>query len=59
MENDKGAFFLADFGDGRVLSYDNAEAARKVLRADAEVSPDMPRRLWKVLPYHDPVEIMI
>ena len=59
MENDKGAFFLLDLGDGLVKTHDNAEAARKEARQDELLNPNNTRRLFKVLPYSDPIEIMV
>lgn len=58
MENDKGAFFLLVMGDISV-EYDNAEAARIAAHKDEKSNPNRTRRLFKCLPYHEPIEIMI
>jgi len=70
MLNDKGAYFelhLIEEGDPWVdeipesmyFTYDNAEAARKAAHLDERNFPDRTRRLYKILPGHDPIEIMI
>jgi len=63
MENDKGAFFELHLIEPDIetmfFTYDNAEAARKGARLDELVFPERTRRLYKILPGHDPIEIMI
>jgi hypothetical protein len=59
--NDKGAFYLLIIDTGEVLlnnSYDNAESARKAAQEDAEAFPERTRRLFKMLPGVDPIEVM-
>lgn len=61
MINDKGAFYLLIIDTGEVLlnnTYDNAESARKAAQEDAHVYPDRTRRLFKILPGVDPIEVM-
>jgi hypothetical protein len=60
--NDKGAYFLLVLEGNRYdgdasLKYDNAESARKAAQRDANNFPNLTRRLFKMLPGVDPIEI--
>jgi hypothetical protein len=63
MENNKGAYYLLilTHTDGKQLEfeYDNAEAARKHAKYDMASNPDGLRHLFKMLPNHDPIEVMV
>lgn len=58
MQNDVGGYFLLVLDSGPV-EYDNAEAARKAARKDELSNPNGTRQLFKMLPDHDPMEIMV
>ena len=63
MENDVGAYYLLVLtepnGSQVDYKYDNAEAARKHARYNAEGSPNTLRHLFKMLPGKDPIEVMV
>lgn len=63
MQNDKGAYYLLILtdvdGSQQDFEYDNAEAARKHARMNMESSPNGLRHLFKMLPNHDPIEVMV
>jgi hypothetical protein len=63
MENDKGAYYLLVItepsGDQSDFEYDNAEAARQHAKMNEASNPDGLRHLFKMLPNHDPIEVMV
>lgn len=63
MKNDRGAYYLLILTslDGKQddFEYDNAEAARKHARMNMESNPHGLRHLFKMLPNHDLIEVMV
>jgi len=62
MKNDRGAYYLLIItepsGAQTEFTYDNAEAARKHSKMNMESNPNGLRHLFKMLPNHDPIEVM-
>ena len=63
MRNDVGAYYLLiitdHLGNQAPYEYDNAEAARKHARMNESSNPNGTRHLFKMLPFNDPIEVMI
>jgi hypothetical protein len=63
MKNDRGAYYLLILTDvdGMQTSfdYDNAESARGHARLNEHSNPNGTRHLFKMLPNHEPIEVMV
>lgn len=63
MRNNTGAYYLliltSPDGAQMEFEYDNAEAARKHAKMNMASDPNGLRHLFKMLPNHDPIEVMV
>jgi hypothetical protein len=63
VRNDRGAYYLLIItepsGAQNEFEYSNAEAARKHAKMNEAGNPNGLRHLFKMLPGHDPIEVMV